>query len=90
MSTIRQKVAWDSKALPPMITQLYALGLRVPPHAQVRDDGGGVVAVEGRAKVAPGLGKGGLQWRLAKAPLSCRQAKKDNQSFVFVRHKHII
>ena len=65
MSIIRPKVARSSEALPPMITQLYALGLLVPPLAQVRDDGGGVVAVESRAEVAPGLGKGGLQWRLA-------------------------
>ena len=65
MSIIRPKVAWGSEALPPMITQLYAHGLRVPPLAQVRDDGGGVVTVEGRAEVAPRLGKGGLQWRLA-------------------------
>ena len=50
---------------PPLITQLDALGLLVPPLAQVGDDGGGVVAVESGAEVAPGLGKGGLQWRLA-------------------------
>ena len=82
MSIIRLKVAWGSEALPPMITQLYALGLLVPPHAQVWDDGGGVVTVEGRAEVAPGLGKGGLQWRLAKAPLSCRQAKTTKALFL--------
>ena len=64
MSIIRPKVAWGSEALPPMITQLYALGLLVPPLAQVGDDGGGVVAVESGAEVAPRLGKGGLQWRL--------------------------
>ena len=64
MSIIGPKVAWGSKALPPMITQLYTLGLLVPPLAQVGDDGGGVVAVESRAEVAPRLGKGGLQWRL--------------------------
>ena len=61
MPIIRPKVAWGSKALPPMITQLYTLGLLVPPLAQVRDDGGGAVAVESRAEVAPRLGKGGLQ-----------------------------
>ena len=65
MSIIRPKVAWGSTLQPPLVTQLDALGLLVPPLAQVGDDGGGVVAVESRAEVAPGLGKGGLQWRLA-------------------------
>ena len=83
MTIIRPKVAWGSKALPPMITQLYALGLRVPPPAQVGDDGRGVVTVEGKTEVAPGLDKGGLQWRLAKAPLSCRQAKTTKALFFF-------
>ena len=69
MSIIRPKVAWGSTLQPPLITQLDALGLLVPPLAQVGDDGGGVVAVESRAEVAPGLGKGGLQWRLANREL---------------------
>ena len=70
MSIIRPNVAWGSRVKRLMITQFDTLGLLVPPLAQVRYDGGGVVAVESRAEVAPRLGKCGPQWRLANRKIS--------------------
>ena len=85
MPIIRPKVAWGSEALPPMITQLYALGLLVPPLAQVRDDGGGVVAVEGGAEVAPRLGKSALQrWLPSRATYNNMQHAEISISYLSI------